>query len=272
VCSSDLETSKELAKLLGFRLVDKHIIDERISASGIQGGKLRKYDEKRPGLFASFSQDRDEYFHYLKKALLEEAAAGDCVIVGRGAFSIFSSLPGLLSVFLVSPPELRRKRVESYFQCAEKKAQQILAQSDDDRTGFHKYFFDCDWKNPENYSITLNTGFHSPVDCAAIIKQAFDQIQTDDVKNTYSKRLEELLLGQDIVHRILFDKHIAVRFFDVSVNENEVTLFGVASSVAVVEACAASVNEVSGKFKVSSNIQVVQEYEAGAAYEVGSFK
>ena len=39
------ETAQELAKLLGYRFVDKKTLQERIKSYGVEGQKLKKYDE-----------------------------------------------------------------------------------------------------------------------------------------------------------------------------------------------------------------------------------
>jgi len=52
------ETAQELAKVLDYRFVGKHILEERIKSYGINDEKLKKYDERKPSFFASLSRDR----------------------------------------------------------------------------------------------------------------------------------------------------------------------------------------------------------------------
>ena len=133
-----------------------------MKAYGVAGSKLEKYDERKPAFLAAFSQDRDDYLHFLKTAMLDEAGKGNCVFIGRGAFAFFKDVPGVLSVFLVAPVDIRIERVKSYFHCDDKRARQIIDQSDHDRSGFHRYFFDIEWKEPSNYHLTLNIGVLHP--------------------------------------------------------------------------------------------------------------
>ncbi|MDR2103710.1 MAG: cytidylate kinase-like family protein, partial [Treponema sp.] len=194
------ETAHELAKTLNYRFIDKHVLEERIKSYGVAGRKLEKYDERKPSFWASLSQDRDDYLHYLKTAVLTEAETGSCVFIGRGAGMILKSLPGVLSVFLVAPYDIRAERVKSYFHCDDKRARQIIEQSDHDREGFHRYFFDMQWQDPGNYHLTLNTGYLHPSLCAEIIKQLRDHIITSDIEAQNAVRLKELILGQRIKH------------------------------------------------------------------------
>jgi cytidylate kinase len=254
------ETAQELAKLLNYRLVDKRTLEGRIKSYGVTDRKFEKYDERKPSFFASLSQDRDDYLHYLRTAIITEANQGDCIIIGRGANAVFRDLPGVLSVFLVAPFEIRSERVKSYFHCDERRARQIIDQSDRDRTGYHRYFFDIEWKGPANYHLILNTGHLHPSLCADIIKSLGERIITPETEAQNAQRLKELCLGQQVVHHLLYEKGVPVHFLEATVDGTVVTLFGVANSQALVEAAVAAAREVPSVSAVGSEIQVVQEY------------
>ncbi|MDR2247889.1 MAG: cytidylate kinase-like family protein [Treponema sp.] len=254
------ETALELSKILGYRFVDKHTLEERIKSYGVEGRKFEKYDERKPSFWASLSQDRDDYLHYLKTAMLAEAGKGGCVFIGRRASAVFQSLPGVLSVFLVAPVPIRCERVKSYFHCDEKRARQIIEQSDRDRIGFHRYFFDAEWKEPSNYHLTLNTGALHPSLAAEIIKFHRDRVITGEMEEQNTARLEELILGQHVVHHIAYEKQITIHFLEAQVAGKTVTLYGVANSQSLVEAASAAAAEAAPANSIRSEIQVVQEY------------
>jgi cytidylate kinase len=254
------ETAHELANQLKYRFVDKLALEERMKQLGVNAGKIEKYDEKKPTFFASLSQDRDDYLHYLKTAIFSEAGLGNCVFMGRGCTAILKAVPGVLSVFLAAPPEIRIERVKGYFHCDERRARQIIDQSDHDREGFHRYFFDMKWKSPANYHLTVNTGMLHPELCAGIIKTVLEKTisKEDEIRNTL--KLKDLILGQQVVHHILFEKNIPVHFLEAQVASGAVTLFGVTNSQAMVEAALGGAREVPAVSSVTSEMQVVQEY------------
>ncbi|MDR2101687.1 MAG: cytidylate kinase-like family protein [Treponema sp.] len=254
------ETAHELAKLLNYRFIDKHILEERIKSYGVAAQKLEKYDERKPSFWASLSQDRDDYLHYLKTAILTEAEQGPCVFIGRGTNMIFKDVPGVLAVFLVAPFNVRIERVKSYFHCDDKRARQIIEQSDHDREGFHRYFFDMRWQDPGNYHLTLNTGHLHPAFCAEIIKHLRDHVITSDAEEKNTRCLKELILGQQIKHHILYKKEIPVHFLEVSVKEGTAILYGVANSQTLVEAAVSAAREAAPGGSLQSEIQIVQEY------------
>jgi cytidylate kinase len=257
------ETARELAKLLGYRFVDKHALEKRIKSYGIEGREFHRYDERKPSFFASLSQSRDDYLHYLKTAIFAEAGEDSCVFIGRGVGMVFKDMPGLISLFLASPPGIRIERVKSYFHCDERRAQQIIERSDQDRIGFHRYFFDIDWKDPANYHLSLNTGIFRPADCAEIINQFKNLFFTPESETQSAARLKELILEQKIKHCIMYEREIPIHFLEVSVSGSIITLYGVANSQALVDAALNAANGMIGEAAdtptVQSEIQVVRE-------------
>jgi len=262
------ETARELAKQLGYNLVDKSTLSERIKSYGVEDSKLKKYDERKPSFIASLSHDRDDYLHYLKTAILAEAEHGNCIFIGRGAGAIFKNMPAHVSMFLAAPLEIRIERVKNYFHCDEHRARQIIERSDQDRIGFHRYFFDIDWRNPENYHISLNTGISSPAVCAEIVILLKNRIFTPEAEEQNKIRLKELILEQRVKHNIMYEQGIPVHFLEVSASGGAaggaVTLYGVVNSQALydaaMKAAIETVNAVESQVTVKNEIQIVHEY------------
>jgi cytidylate kinase len=254
------ETAKELAKLLDYRFVDKPSLEERIKAYGVVSSKLEKYDERKPSFLAAFSQDRDDYLHFLKTAMLDEAGKGNCVFIGRGAFAFFKDVPGVLAVSLVAPMDIRIERVKSYFHCDDKRARQIIDQSDRDRSGFHRYFFDVKWEDPSNYHLTLNMGNLHPELAARIIKELKDETVGPDTEARSACAFNDMALGQRIIHHILYEREIPIHFLETEVSKGEATLYGVVNAQTQVDSVVAAAKNLPGVLKVIPEIQVVKEY------------
>ena len=247
------ETARELANLLGYRLVDKDVLEKRIESYGIKAKKFKKYDERKPSFFAALSQDRDDYLHYLRKAIVAEAESGSCVIVGRGASVILKTMPALISIFLSARNEIRVERVKSYFNCDERRAKQIIERSDRDRMGFHRAFFDIDWKHPGNYHLSFNTGIFSPLDCAEIVDSSKSRVFTPGAEAQNRAILKNLLLEHQIKHRILYEQELPIRFLEIAVSGNVVTLYGATNSQAMLDSAVNSVREAAGSGAIIRN-------------------
>ena len=255
------ETAHELTKVLNYRLVEKNDLETRIKCYAEADNRKIKYDETKPGFFASFSHDRDDYLHYLKTAVLEEAEEGNCIFLGRGTPLLLNQIPGVFSVFLAAPSSIRIERVKNYFHCDERRARQIIEQSDRKRETFHSYFFDVIWKEAGNYHLALNTGHLHPEVCAEIIKYLQKRIVTKEAIAKQLVRIKELRLEQAILHGIIYEKGISIHFPEVVVSGDEIRLYGVANSQVLAEAALATALEISGKTdSVMSEIQILHEY------------
>ncbi|MCL2601060.1 MAG: cytidylate kinase family protein [Treponema sp.] len=254
------ETARELAKLLGYRLVDKDALEERVQSYGIAAKKFRKYDERKPSFFAALSQDRDDYLHYMRAAIFAEAEQGCCVIVGRGANVILKDMPALITVFLSARSEIRIERVKSYFHCDERRAAQIIERSDKDRTGFHRSFFNIEWGHPGNYHVAFNTGIFSPAECAELVGGLKQRLFTQEKEAWNHTILKNLSLEHQIKHRILYEQELPIRFLEISVSDNTVTLYGTTNSQALLDAALNSAREVADSANVRNEIQIIREY------------
>ncbi|NJL72169.1 MAG: cytidylate kinase-like family protein [Candidatus Competibacteraceae bacterium] len=184
------------------------------------------YDEKKPGLWAGISRSRDQYIHYLKTIFFEEATAGNCVFVGRGAASVLSTVPGVLSVLLVSDREQRLKRAQARFDCDERAAEHALRQSDHDRSGFHRYFFGQDWKDASCYDLVINTGRGTAAAAAEVIARCRELRSNPDDDRLGLERIAELYLGNRVVTALVFERKLPVQALEVNVSGRVVTLHG----------------------------------------------
>jgi cytidylate kinase len=254
------EIARELCAITGYKLVDKEYLEKRLGEFGLGPEKRERYDEKKPGFWASLSQERDDYLHYLKTAVFEEAADGNCIVVGRGGSLIFRGLPSLISIKLSAPVSVRVQRVMKQYGCDERHALQIVEQSDHDRSGFHKYFFGQDWADPREYDLTICTARMTPRAVAEQIDMARRLLVDSATEEAGRTRVAELLLGQRVVTEVVYAKRVPIHFLEANVEGGRVVLHGVANTPAAIDSALAAARSVSGVAEVESAIQVVQEF------------
>ena len=254
------EIAQEFAAMTSYKLVDKQYIENRLAEIGISPSKTEKFDEKNPGFWASLSQQRDDYLHFLKTAILEVANGGNCVILGRGAYSILAGVPNMISVKITSPIAARVDRVKSQYNCDDKHALQIIEQNDHDRAGFHKYFFSTNWADARDYDIVINTGTLGAKQAASLIDSLRKVCVEKTAEEAGTNKVADLLLGQQIVTEIIYKKKIPVHFLEASVEKGVVVLHGVANTQNSIDSAVAAAHVVPGVKNVESAIQLVQEF------------
>ncbi|MDR1317572.1 MAG: cytidylate kinase family protein [Spirochaetales bacterium] len=251
------KTARELAEIGGYRFIEREVIEANLTKHNLTREALLQYDERKPGFWAALSENRDRYAHYLTEGICNEAAAGNCVILGRGAAAVLQGIAGVVCVRLVAPRPLRASRLQEVFSCDARTAEQRIKQSDANRIGFHKYFFEVDWQDPLMYHLTLNTGklsFHE----AALIIEKCRQVIVSPEKEAESKiRLEELRLKNIVIGEVLFTRRIQIQEFSVSVRGTDLRLTGCAvSNIAATNALEAA-RGIPGVGNITNSIMVV---------------
>jgi cytidylate kinase len=253
----------ELSAVTGYRNIDKAALEARLSAMapfGLSDEKRQKFDEKKPGFWASLSQERDTYLHFLKTAVFEEAAAGSCILVGRGAGAILKGLPNLLNLRLSSPLAVRIERIKTLYSCTDKTALELIERNDHDRRGFHKYFFAVNWEDPREYDLCINTGNMSARKGASILSAMIGEYIDPGKESACAERLSDLILAQTVLTEIGYRRKIPIHFLEATAARGSILLHGVSNTQSAIDTALAAARSVAGVSDVESAIQIVQEF------------
>ncbi|MCR4627336.1 MAG: cytidylate kinase-like family protein [Treponema sp.] len=255
------EIAEATAKKLHYSFINRKEIERRIISLGFPEDVLKKYDERKPGFFASLAKERDEYLDYLQSAVLEAASEGNCILIGRGSYIILDELPNVLTFRFVAKDSVRRERLMKEFSWDEKKADQRIAESDTNRAGFHKSFFNIESSEPIHYHMVLNTGFLGVNEASDVIVNLVRNTITPEKEIAGKKRIDELICAQRLVNSLVFDYKLNINFLH-AINENGViTLQGVADSGAVVEKAVTAAKTILPNYKIESAISIVQDFK-----------
>ena len=244
-CGDEIAT--ELASLLNYTFVDRKSIESKIISLGFPAEKLEKYDEKKPGFFSSLAKDRDEYLDYLQTAILEAAAQGNCILIGRGAFAVLENVPNLLAVRFVAADSVRVKRLMDEFGWDAKKAAQRIEESDANRIGFHKSFFNLSVEDPVHFHAVLNTGLFDAHGAAFLLAEACKKMFTPELEKKGTQKIADLL---------------NINFLRAVISGNTVTLQGVAESPVVAEKASSIASDIMKGKTIASAISVVQDFKS----------
>ncbi len=163
-----------LAQRVGFRLLDRALIDQIAARAHIDPALAVRLDERvdswatrvarslRFGPFEAVSPvDGDaildaERLQALTAALIEEAAgAGECVIVGRGAQCLLRERPEVFHVFVYAPIEERMRRLRDRLG-PETDLTARIDEVDRERAAYVRRHFGCDWLNRGLYDLMVN--------------------------------------------------------------------------------------------------------------------
>lgn len=261
------EICAAVAEKMGYRFFGRKDIEERVVKLGFPREKLRKFDERRPGFFASLSKDRDEYLDYLQTAILEFASNNNCILIGRGSFLVLRDIPNHISCRFVADGQIRLERLEREFGFDRKSAQKLMNESDTNRSGFHKSFFDVNVNDPSLYHVVFNTGLLGIDTVAGMIADGVQSMMSVAVEEEGMVKIEELLIGQHLVNVLIFCYEMNIDYLRASISvidgKKTVTLRGVAGSSAIASRAVTIASCELPQFVVRSEISVVQDYRSG---------
>lgn len=257
------EIAAAAAKELGYSFITRKQIEKRIVELGFDVKHMTKFDEKKPGFFASLSKSRDEYLNYLQYAVLESALENNCILIGRGAFVILEDIPNHIPLRFVSPDNIRIERLMKEFNWNEKLAQTRLEESAANRQGFHKSFFNVDNEDASNYLLTLNTGMISLERAVSQIKDLARNFITPEQEEKGTERIKILLKAQGLVNQLLFEYKLNINMLHADVDDSckVITLNGIADSNAIVERASSLAVKLAPDFQVKPKITVVQDFK-----------
>lgn len=256
------ETAEALAKLLGYNFVTRKVLEQKLLSKDIDLNALKKYDERKPGFWASLSRERDRYLDFLREIVLDEAQHDNTIFIGRGGFAILSDIPGCYAVRLVASDTVRIARLTKEFNWPEEKAVARIQESDANRDGFHKCFFNVEIDEPSIYDMVLTTDTISAETAAEIIKFGLKKTISPQLESKTKKLIKQKLMGQRIVNAIAFEHKLQIYFLDAEVTDTEVILHGISESAKNTDQALEVAASFAGNLKLTSQITFVSSYKA----------
>lgn len=177
-----------IARRFDAELLDREIVAQVAERAGLSEEEAEGYDEQLPGLWQRIvaalamggpdpslpplpvglvpTAAVQERLAQITRAIIEEAAArGNAVIIGRGGAYIVPRGPDVLHVQLHAPLDARIRyllaRVEEIPEDTrpdEASLRELCKTMDSRRADYIRRLFDRDWRDPEAYDLSVDTG------------------------------------------------------------------------------------------------------------------
>jgi cytidylate kinase len=169
------EIAQKIADRLGWKLWDQLLTCEIARLSNCEQAAVERREERVDPLYyrlfksvlrGSFEGslnvhrlkllDADNILRITERIVQQAAAAGNCVIVGRGSQHFLRDRSDTLRVFLFAPEEekVRRLRADGM---SETEAEELVDTVDRERAAFIEKYFHREWPNRALYHALLNT-------------------------------------------------------------------------------------------------------------------
>lgn len=165
----------ELAKRLGWKLWDRALTEEIAKLAKVDCSAVEDCQERLDSTFHRLAKvfwrgsyersmatkgteifDADSFVEIGQHVMEKAAAAGNCVIVGRGAPYFLRGRADTFSVFLYAPRVEKLRRLRELGKSQEE-AEELVDTVDRDRIEFVSHYFGADWPTRCLYHMMINT-------------------------------------------------------------------------------------------------------------------
>jgi cytidylate kinase len=167
--------AERLAARLGWKLWDQQLTAEIANQAHVDQSSIQRLEERVDPLFyrlmkvfmrGSFERslpvgnldylDCENLVPFMSRVIENAAAAGNCVIVGRGAPYLLRERADAFHVFIYAPWDEKMRRLREIGK-SEAEAAELLQSIDHERATFVKTYFGKEWPTREFYHLMINS-------------------------------------------------------------------------------------------------------------------
>jgi len=174
---------RQVAAKLGIPCYDQELIEQLAEKSGFTPEYIKERSEyaERGGWLANALSGRisggmnnqDHIWIAQRELILELAAKGPCVIVGRCADYILKDHADCLNVFIHAGMEQRAERIVKMYGERPDSPEKRLKDKDKRRKAYYQFYTDTEWGVAEHYHLALDSGVLGLEKCVDIITQVY---------------------------------------------------------------------------------------------------
>ena len=170
---------RQVAEKLGIPCYDQELIEQLAEKSGFTKEYIKEHSEytERGGWLANALSGRaaggmtnqDHIWVAQRELILELAAKGPCVMVGRCADYILQGQADCLNVFIHASMENRAERIVKMYGERDDAPEKRLRDKDKRRKAYYQFYTDTEWGRAENYHVALDSGALGIDTCVELI-------------------------------------------------------------------------------------------------------
>ena len=157
-----------LAERLGYRCLDKEIVDRAAEDSNFNKAILASYDEKRISPYFSGSLQymggMGEGFRLSTQiaaaqfdAIRSLANEGNCIFVGRCADYVLRDMPNVVKVFITASMRSRIDKLLAQRSMTPQQAKRYILQAEEKRASYYNYYTGKTWGAAESYDLCIDS-------------------------------------------------------------------------------------------------------------------
>lgn len=163
-----------LAERLGWKLIDSCLIDDVARKAGVAPAVVKRCDERVDPWFYRFNKaiwfgslerlpgdpdvfDSERMVEFVRGYFEEQAAKGNCVVVGRGAACVLAKAAGAFHVFVYASLARKVRFLQEQFPEHSTDIEHEIIATDRRRSEYIRRFHQREWDDRRLYHLMLNS-------------------------------------------------------------------------------------------------------------------
>lgn len=194
------EIAAKVAERMGLEFIGRTGLHElALSCDPEYSDACTLYEEEHgPGFFERLFFDRPAHKSLFEALTFEQASRGNVVIVGRGAQIALHNLPGVFSVGVVAPLEVRVLRIKDRNGASRQDAAYYVEKHDRERQRLIKAVFDRDTDDWSLYDLVINTAHFTAETATDVVVHAIGKKERAPDVDTIKEQLKSMALAKRI--------------------------------------------------------------------------
>jgi cytidylate kinase len=183
--SMGAEFAHRLADRLGWRLIDRCVVEEIARKAGVESAMVANCDERLDPWYYRLGKtfwhgsvermpapmdtstvfDSERMAGMVRDYLKDRVAEGHCVVVGRGAAAALTGVPGAFHVFVYASHGRKVAWFREHFPDRAGQAEEELEATDRRRRAYVRRFYNQEWDDRRLYQLMINScmGFEAMI-------------------------------------------------------------------------------------------------------------
>ncbi len=228
--SGGREIGQAIAKDLGCVYVDRAVILADIRRDGSKWEEWAKnLDEHCPTVWEKYDWSYRGFAALLQAHILEYAAKGGMVIMGRGGNFLLQGVPHAFRIRVQAPPEARIDRVVKRDGVDRDTARWLCEKTDSERACFLQTVYGKHWDDPAGYDAVFDAGKESLDKIISTVYGALrdrERLATDESRKLVTMRA----VAAKVKAGISTNQHFFMPVLDVYYDGSDIVLRGVTHS------------------------------------------
>jgi cytidylate kinase len=168
--------ARYVAETLGWKLLDRALIEEIARAAHVATETVARYDEQVDSWWHRFNRegirsaaicagiaagdaqffDAERTAAITRQVIHQAAEDGDCVVIGRGGQCVLQDRRDVLHVFIYGPWQERLERVRGR-AASSQDIEELVRVTDRQRDDYVQTYYGCHWKDLHLYHMMLSS-------------------------------------------------------------------------------------------------------------------